>query len=82
MAPHIATSPSSCFSSDASGNWGCGAWHGHLWFQWKWGTVSIQLPTVVKELLPILLAAISGEGRGSVPAEPIPEINFNALTTS
>ena len=55
---YIATSSTSCFSSDASGNWGCGAWHSHLWFQWKWGTVSIQLPIVVKELLPILLAAI------------------------
>ena len=55
---YIATSSTSCFSSDASGNWGCGAWHSHLWFQWKWGTVSIQLPIFVKELLPILLAAI------------------------
>ena len=55
---YIATSLTSCFSSDASGNWGCGTWHSHLWFQWKWGTVSIQLPIVVKELLPILLAAI------------------------
>ena len=24
------------FTSDASGNWGCGAWSGTAWFQFQW----------------------------------------------
>ena len=43
-------------TSDASGNWGCGAWHKTHWFQLPWGTTSATLPIVVKELLPIVLA--------------------------
>ena len=43
-------------ASDASGAWGCGAWHGRQWFQLQWDHRSIHLSIVVKELLPILLA--------------------------
>ena len=43
-------------ASDASGSWGCGAWHGHSWFQLQWDTRSAHLSIVVKELLPIILA--------------------------
>ena len=43
-------------TSDASGSWGCGAWHGHSWFQLQWDQQSSALPIMVKELLPIVLA--------------------------
>ena len=43
-------------ASDASGSWGCGAWHGSRWFQVKWNQSSQPLPIAVKELLPIVLA--------------------------
>jgi hypothetical protein len=44
-------------ASDASGSWGCGAWHGHSWFQVQWDERSAPLPIMVKELLPIVLAS-------------------------
>ena len=43
-------------TSDASGSWGCGAWHGHSWFQLQWDGRSGHLPIMLKELLPIVLA--------------------------
>ena len=43
-------------SSDASGSWGCGAWYGTHWFQFRWDEISLPLPIMVKELLPIVLA--------------------------
>ena len=43
-------------ATDASGSWGCGAWHGNHWFQLAWDEASLQLPITVKELLPIILA--------------------------
>ncbi|KAL5518085.1 hypothetical protein EMCRGX_G003764 [Ephydatia muelleri] len=45
-------------SSDASGSWGCGAWHGTLWFLWIWGPLSGQQPIAAKEFIPILIAAL------------------------
>ena len=39
----------------ASGTWGCGAWHGLMWFQVKWSDTTTRLPIAVKELLPILI---------------------------
>ena len=43
-------------ASDASGSWGCGAWHlGHC-FQLQWDTKSALLPIRVKKLLPVVLA--------------------------
>lgn len=38
---YIATRSSSHFASDASGIWGCSAWHGSSWFQWRWGALSL-----------------------------------------
>ena len=55
---YLATNASSQFASDASGTWGCGAWHGSSWFQWQWGVLSRNLDIAVKELLPILLAVL------------------------
>ena len=42
-------------ASDASGQWGCGAWCGKEWFQLQWGPESYDLQIAVKELLPILI---------------------------
>ncbi len=48
--PHVV------MTSDASGSWGCGAWHLHLWFQLAWDYRSSLLTIAEKELLPIVLA--------------------------
>ena len=45
------------FASDVSGAWGCGAWWRHRWFQLKWDERASQLPIVIKEMLPIVIAA-------------------------
>lgn len=45
-------------TSDASGNWGCGAWQGQEWFQLAWDDQTQNLSIAVKELLPIILASI------------------------
>ena len=42
-------------ASDASGSWGCGAWHQNMWFQLPWDSRSLPLPISVKELIPIIL---------------------------
>eukprot|EP00731_Ephydatia_muelleri_P013512 Em0007g822a len=55
---YIATGVQVRFATDASGNWGCGAWHQRSWFQWKWNDVTRQLAIAVKELLPIILATL------------------------
>ena len=43
-------------ASDASGSWGCGAWHGTRWFQLQWDAASQELQIALKELLPVVLA--------------------------
>lgn len=45
-------------ASDASGNWGCGAWFHNRWFQIQWNPFTFELPITVKELLPILVAGV------------------------
>ena len=55
---YIATGVQVHFATDASGNWGCGAWHQRSWFQWKWDDVTRLLAIAVKELLPIILATL------------------------
>ncbi len=50
-------------TSDASGNWGCGAIQGKGWFQLEWPTEFRSFPIHVKELLPIV---IMGMGSGMV----------------
>ena len=55
---YLSSKITSRFASDASGTWGCGAWHGNSWFQWQWGPLSRDLDIAVKELLPIILAAL------------------------
>ncbi len=48
--------PSVEIASDASGSWGCGAWHGDSWFQLPWDDRSRELSIACKELIPIALA--------------------------
>ena len=61
-------------TSDASGSWGCGAWHEQQWFQHEWSHVEQQLDISVKELAPIVVAAVIwGEG-GKAPVLPATEI--------
>ena len=43
-------------TTDASGSWGCGAWHLNSWFQLQWDVRSHPLYIAEKELLPIILA--------------------------
>ena len=44
-------------TSDASGSWGCGAWHGSKWFQLPWEQSMSPLHIAAKELIPIIVAA-------------------------
>ena len=48
--------PEYTVASDASGQWGCGAWFTNLWFQLPWDKATAAYPITVKELLPILIA--------------------------
>lgn len=48
--------PMVVMASDASGTWGCGAWHGNSWFQLHWDHRADPLSIVAKELIPIVLA--------------------------
>lgn len=43
--------------SDASGSWGCGAYWGFQWFHFQWPDQLYPLPIVVKELIPVVVAA-------------------------
>lgn len=43
--------------SDASGSWGCGAYWGLQWFHFQWPDHLYSLPIVVKELIPVVVAA-------------------------
>ena len=46
-------------TSDASGSWGCGAWFQDNWFSISWEQSHSTLHITVKEMVPILLAAIT-----------------------
>lgn len=54
--PSTATLPTIHLTSDASGVWGCGAWHQMSWFQCRWDSKALHLTIVEKELIPIILA--------------------------
>ena len=41
--------------TDASGTWGCGAWHKQAWFQVQWDRGSQALSIAEKELIPFIL---------------------------
>ncbi len=42
-------------TSDASGTWGCGAWHNTSWFQIRWDATAHPLTIAEKELIPIII---------------------------
>lgn len=48
-----------CVVSDASGHWGCDAWYSQSWFQYRWGDLEQDLDISVKELTPIIIAAVT-----------------------
>ena len=54
--PTPSSLPEHTMASDASGQWGCGAWFSNLWFQLPWAETTDGYPITVKELLPILIA--------------------------
>lgn len=51
------SSPDVTVTSDASGNWGCGAYNSKgQWFQFQWPVSWASVHITVKELLPIIMA--------------------------
>jgi hypothetical protein len=49
--------PSAVVTSDASGTWGCGAYHAQQWFQLAWPDEATAQQTItLKELAPIVIA--------------------------
>ena len=57
LAPLRAESPDRLITSDASGSWGCGAFHEGKWFQLQWDHFSSPHHITIKELLPIVIGA-------------------------
>ena len=51
------TTPVARITSDASGNWGCGAFSGQAWFQLKWAQQLLGHSITIKELIPVVIAA-------------------------
>ena len=49
--------PAAVVTSDASGNWGCGAYCGTNWFMLEWSGLFSGCHITVKELVPIVVAA-------------------------
>jgi len=45
-------------TSDASGGWGCGAWHNQKWFQLAWDERTSNMHIAIKELIPIMIATL------------------------
>ena len=55
---YLSAGPTSEFASDASGSWGCGAHTTDSWFQIRWDEQSLPFSITIKELLPIMVAAV------------------------
>ena len=45
-------------TSDASGSWACGAWYDNYWFSIAWTESCKHLHITVKEMAPVIIAAI------------------------
>ena len=56
MRSHQRENPEIILTSDASGNWGCGAFWNDHWFQYKWSHNTLGLYITAKELLLIVFA--------------------------
>ena len=63
LAPVHADSPDGEITSDASGCWGCGAFHGREWFHLQWDLQAAHFDISIKELLPIVMAAATWGNR-------------------
>ena len=50
--------PAVTLTSDASGTWGCGAYVGNHWFRLPWIGFILEAHITVKELVPIVIAAL------------------------
>jgi len=48
LAPLKAEAPDSLITSDASGGWGCGAFHDNQWFQMQWDPHTTPLHITIK----------------------------------
>ena len=57
LPPLRAEAPDSLITSDASGSWGCAAFHDKEWFQIQWDPQTTSWHITLKELLPIVIAA-------------------------
>ena len=57
LAPVNRENPDGLVVSDASGQWGCGAFHGQEWFQLQWDHSILSMHITIKELLPVMIAA-------------------------
>lgn len=57
LSPIRSLAPDGLVTSDASGSWGCGAFHEQHWFQLQWDQFSAPWHITSKELLPILIAS-------------------------
>ena len=57
MAVPCKANPGATIISDASGNWGCGAYSSHReWFQFQWPESWATIHVTIKELLPIIMS--------------------------
>ena len=57
MTAHRRASPGATIVSDASGNWGCGAYCSQgEWFQFQWPESWTPIHITIKELLPIIMS--------------------------
>ncbi len=70
LLPRRRATPNAVVVLDASGSWGCGAYGGHNWLQLQWAhdlSVS-ELSIAFKELVPVVLAAVTWgrQGKGMV----------------
>ena len=54
---HDRLNPDIVVLSDASGNYGCGAFSGSRWFKFGWVPGMEELHITIKELIPIVFAA-------------------------
>ena len=50
--------PQICVYSDASGSWGCAAFTGTAWFQFRWPLSGIDSHISTKEMIPVVIAAM------------------------
>ena len=56
MRDGLQASPDHHVTTDASGSFGCGAWWGHWWLQYKWPEGLESWSIAIKELVPIIMA--------------------------